>query len=83
MQQLKEFLSLPPNEHPRGHRRTRSTFWYELLFAILIGMAWGIIGSIFALTSPIPSILGLGTWIFYLYYGARGFRNDLWDREHP
>lgn len=82
MQQLKEFLSLPPNEHRRGHRRTRSTFWYEMLFAVLIGISWGFIGTILGLVTPVPSILSLLTWTLYLYYGARPFRNDLWDREN-
>jgi ABC-type Mn2+/Zn2+ transport system permease subunit len=82
LNKLQQFLTLPPNEHPRGSRRTASVFWYEMLFAVLIGLAWGIIGTVIGLVYPIPSILSLATYICYLYFGARKFRNDLWDREN-
>lgn len=82
LNKLKEFLTLPPNEHPRGHRTNKTIFWSEMFFAVMIGVCWGIVGTIIGLVTPIPSILSLLTWTLYLYYVARDFRNSVWDREH-
>lgn len=82
MNKLQQFLSLPKNEHPRGNRVTRSTFWYELFLACMIGVAWGIVAAIFSIAHPFGSILSLLTYIAYLYFGSRNFRNNVWDQEN-
>lgn len=83
MTKYKELFSIPPNEHRRGSRVTKSTFWYELLIAVMVGLAWGFIGTMLGIVQPWASILSLLTYLTYLFFFSRRVRNNIWDNENP